>query len=235
MADSGFDGLVIRLDKNFGGIHWNSSHEVQVRAGTPLMKLALETLRAGYGDLMFASGIPGTVGGALRMNAGAYGGEISKILTRLKILNGDLQLRELSQTEVSFGYRSSSLTDVIILEGEFSLHAPSDPDTLMEKRKELVTKRRETQPLNYPNAGSVFKNPEGKPSAGYLLEKARLKGIRQGDAQISEKHANFIVNLGQATAGDVAALIRLARSTVSDQFGITLELEIKTLGVVENL
>ncbi len=229
VADSGFNGLVIHLEKNFAGIH-REGDRFDVLAGTSLMKLSLETAKLGYGDLIFASGIPGTVGGALRMNAGAYGGEISTPLVKLKYITPQLEIRERRKDEVQFGYRTSSLANEIILEGTFLLKEKSPPDLLMERRKELLQKRKNSQPLEYPNAGSIFKNPMDGPAAGQLIEKAGLKGLRVGDAQVSEKHGNFIVNLGHATASDVMTLIKLIRKKVSEQSGITLELETKTLG-----
>lgn len=229
VADSGYNGLVIHLEKKFSGIY-REGDQFQVLAGTSLMKLALETAKLGYGDLLFASGIPGTVGGALRMNAGAYGGEISASLVKLKYISPNLELMELPKEKIRFGYRNSSLSEAIILEGTFLLKEKDHPDLLMEKRKKLLLKRRGSQPLEYPNAGSIFKNPIESPGAGLLIEKAGLKGQRIGDAQISEKHGNFIINLGHATSSDVMALIQLIRKKVSEQSGITLELEIKTLG-----
>ncbi len=229
VADSGYNGLVIHLEKNFSGIHREEDY-FQVLAGTPLMKLALETAKMGYGDLLFASGIPGTVGGALRMNAGAYGGEISTSLVKLKYIAPNLELMEIPKENIRFGYRNSSLSEDIILEGTFHLKEKDHPELLMEKRKKLLLKRRESQPLEYPNAGSIFKNPPEGPGAGLLIEKAGLKGERIGDAQISEKHGNFIINLGHATSGNVMALIRMIREKISEQSGIILELEIKTLG-----
>ena len=173
------------------------------------------------------AGIPGTVGGALMMNAGAYGGEIADHLVDVELLrNGTLLY--LKKEGGGFAYRRSGLHDDVILGASFRL-PEGDKTEIMNIRRELLQKRNQAQPLNYPNSGSMFKNPPGN-FAAKLIEEAGLKSARRGNAQISEKHANFIVNLGNAKAQDVLDLMNLARKTVLEKFGIVLEPEVKLIG-----
>jgi UDP-N-acetylmuramate dehydrogenase len=173
------------------------------------------------------AGIPGTIGGALIMNAGAYGGEISDYLVDVELLNnGVIELRK--KSEIGFSYRRSGFRSEVILGAGFTL-PQGNKEEIVQLRKDLLLKRNRTQPTNMPNSGSMFKNPEGN-FAARLIEQAGLKGTRIGGAQISEKHANFIVNHGDATARDVMDLITLAKKKVFENAGIQLELEVKLLG-----
>ena len=172
-------------------------------------------------------GIPGTIGGAVMMNAGAYGGEISNHLVEVEVLRGGKIMR-VSKENAGFSYRKSGFAGDIILGAAFRLPA-GDRGASMKLRRELLIKRNTAQPVNLPNSGSMFKNPPGN-HAAKLIEEAGMKGKRIGNAQISEKHANFIVNHGGGTARDVLGLIEAARSAVFERTGIRLELEVKLLG-----
>lgn len=225
-SDRGFDGLVIRFDTP---IHEPiiSGSRVTACCGTSLMQLSRETVKCGLKGMERLSGIPGTVGGACAMNAGAYGGEIRQILKRIRVLteNGD---EWIDVKEDDLGYRMSrfAFPDVISLEAEFVLS--EDDGTAYETMQCCMQKRREKQPLELPSAGSTFKRPEGH-FAGALIEQCGLKGVSIGGAQVSEKHAGFIVNTGNATEADVRALIRYVIDTVSDRTGVVLEPEIKLI------
>jgi UDP-N-acetylmuramate dehydrogenase len=173
------------------------------------------------------AGIPGTVGGAVVMNAGARGGEAADYLVEVEIFR-DGQFQTVKKADARFAYRRSGFEKDIVLSASFRL-LPGDRDELIARRREHILKRNTTQPLTLPNSGSMFKNPSGM-FAAKLIEQAGLKGKRVGNAQISEKHANFIVNLGDAKASDVVTLIDLARRTVHQNTGVLLELEVKLVG-----
>jgi len=193
-------------------------------AGKIMDAWVLEALRDGLGGVECLSGIPGTLGGALFMNAGAYGHEISDQLVSVTILNADNEIEELTKAECGFGYRQAlGLRHAIILAGTWRLPL-SDSEVLLAKRKEILAKRKEKQPLDFPSAGSVFKRPEGA-YASQLIDQAGLKGARIGGAQVSEKHAGFIVNVGDATCANVLELVELCQKTVREKFGYELELE----------
>lgn len=193
-------------------------------AGKIMDSWVLEALREGLGGIECLSGIPGTLGGALFMNAGAYGNEISDHLVSVTILNADNEIEELPKETCGFGYRQAlALRHSVILAGTWRLPAVN-PEQLLAKRKEILNKRKEKQPLEFPSAGSVFKRPEGA-YASQLIDQAGLKGARIGGAQVSEKHAGFIVNVGDATCNDVLELIALCQRTVREKFGYELELE----------
>ena len=193
-------------------------------AGVIMDGWVLNTLRQGFGGVECLSGIPGTLGGALFMNAGAYGHEISDHLVNVRILTHDNRVIELSKDECEFGYRrASGLREAVILSGTWDL-PKSDPATLLAKRKEILAQRKEKQPLEFPSAGSVFKRPPGA-YASQLIDQAGLKGARVGGAQVSEKHAGFIVNVGDATCQDVLELVELCQKTIRERFGHNLELE----------
>ena len=222
-SDGGFDGLVL-FTTAMRRVVWNGS-SVTAECGASLTGLAAAATKKGLSGLEFAFGIPGTVGGAVYMNAGAYGSQISAVLTASEYLQGDTVYRR-EAAEHAFGYRTSIYrsTDDVILSAEFSL-TPGDPEAIASKAKQNMESRRSKQPLEYPNAGSVFKRPEGA-FPGALIEQAGLKGLRIGGAEISEKHANFIINRGNATADDILRLTETAQKKVYSQFGILLETEI---------
>ena len=221
--DGGFSGLVI-FTTAMRGVEWKGEC-VTAECGASLTALAAEATRRGLSGLEFAFGIPGSIGGAVYMNAGAYGSEISAVLTESTCLaEGNVITR--SANEHAFGYRTSIYrhTNDVILSAGFRLTA-GDPEESRARAAKNMESRKSKQPLEYPNAGSVFKRPEGA-FPGALIEQAGLKGLRIGGAEISEKHANFIVNRGGASAGDVLRLIDTVQKEVYLQFGITLETEI---------
>ena len=222
-SDDGFDGLAI-FTTAMRRVVWNGAR-VTAECGASLTGLAAAATKRGLSGLEFAFGIPGTVGGAVYMNAGAYGSQVSAVLTSSEYLQGDTVLSR-SAEEHGFGYRTSIYrsTDDIILSAEFTL-TPGDPEEIAAKAAKNMESRRSKQPLEFPNAGSVFKRPEGA-FPGALIEEAGLKGLRIGGAEISEKHANFIVNRGNATASDILRLEETVQKEVYKRSGILLETEI---------
>lgn len=197
---------------------------VFAEAGKVMDAWVLERLREGLGGVERLSGIPGTLGGALFMNAGAYGQEISDHLKSVTVLTRDSRVVEIPKADCGFGYRrASTLRDTVILAGTWGL-PEADAQELLATRREILARRKDKQPLEFPSAGSVFKRPEGA-YASELIDKAGLKGARVGGAQVSEKHAGFIVNVGDATCQDVLELVELCRRTVRERFGYELELE----------
>lgn len=229
VRDGGIRGVVLKLDKGFDYAHFEGD---RVRAGAAfsVIRLAVLAGKEGLTGLEFAGGIPGSVGGAVYMNAGAHGSDISRVLKEATVLFPDGTLRTLTNRELAFRYRTSRLQEEpgIVLEATFQL-APGDRKEIARVMAEYKDRRRRTQPLQQPCAGSVFRNPPGD-HAGRLIEAAGLKGYRIGDAQISPIHANFIVNLGQASARDVLALIEHAQETVDKRFGVALEPEVLIIG-----
>ena len=179
----------------------------------------------------FASGIPGSVGGAVVMNAGAYGGEMKQIVKKATVLTAEGMEKELSLEELDFGYRHSSIPGMqaIVLEAAFALEK-GDPAAIEEQMSKLRSQRSGKQPLEYPSAGSTFKRPEGY-FAGKLIQDAGLRGYRVGDAQVSEKHCGFVINRGEATAAQIRQLICDVQDKVEEQFGVRLETEVRFVGV----
>ncbi len=228
--DRGFDGVVIEIGKGMENIHISEEGKVTAQAGISLAKMASELAQAGLSGFEFAAGIPGTLGGGITMNAGAYGGEMRDCLVRAKVLTPDGNVRILQKDEMELGYRTSIIQKqgCFVLEGEFAF-SHGDTGLIQEKMKELNGKRREKQPLEYPSAGSTFKRPEGF-FAGKLIEDAGLRGYRVGDAQVSEKHCGFVINRGHATAEDVVRLIRDVQTQVEEKFGVVLEPEVRMIG-----
>jgi len=230
VADEGMRGIVI--ENRCRGVRSLTKEKgllLRVQTGSSLSSLARRTAKEGLGGLEWAVGIPGTVGGAIVNNAGAYGGSIAQRLQRVTLLDSQGGLRRMAVSELRLGYRTSRFKgeSSVILSADFALQAES-ADLLSERVASYERERRKSQPKE-PSAGSVFKNPEGD-YAGRLIEEAGLKGHRIGEAQISPLHANYIVNLGQAQARDVAALIRLVRERVWQKHGTPLELEIELVG-----
>lgn len=225
--DGGFRGLVILM----AGLSKIESDGCMIRAqaGATLPAVSAEALKRGLGGLEFASGIPGSVGGACAMNAGAYGEQISDALTRARVWM-DERDQWLTSDQLEMGYRSTRILKRggLVLEAEFALQS-KDPAAIRQKMDQLNQQRRDKQPLNLPNAGSTFKRPEGH-FAGALIESAGLKGTRVGQAQVSEKHAGFIVNLGGASAKDVLCLIEFVQQKVLDTHGVMLEREVRVVG-----
>lgn len=222
-SDDGFDGLVI-FTTAMRRVVWDGTR-VTAQCGASLTGLSAAATKRGLSGLEFAFGIPGTVGGAVYMNAGAYGSQISAVLTSSEYLRGDSVLTRTAE-EHKFGYRTSIYrsTDDIILSAEFTL-ASGNPEEIAAKAAKNMESRRSKQPLEFPNAGSVFKRPEGA-FPGALIEEAGLKGLRIGGAEVSEKHANFIINRAGATADDILRLTETVQKEVYRHSGILLETEI---------
>ena len=229
-SDQGYDGVVIEIGKGLEDIEISEDGTVTAQAGISLAQMASRLAAAGLTGFEFASGIPGTLGGGIAMNAGAYGGEIKDCISNAKVLTPEGDILILEKEELELGYRTSVIQkqEYLVLEGEFSF-ARGDTGTIQGKMKELNQRRRDKQPLEYPSAGSTFKRPEGY-FAGKLIEDAGLRGYRVGDAQVSEKHCGFVVNRGQATAAEVAQLIRDVQNKVMEQFGVMLEPEVRMIG-----
>ncbi len=229
VKDEGIKGLVVNLARFNPEIRFLSNHIVKVGPGVPVVKLAREAMNRGLGGLEFAIGIPGSLGGALYMNAGAYGFSIGDLVREVATMDflGNERIR--AKDELHFFYRKSTFQDEesIIVEVRLALHAAS-PEELQMKAAQIQKIRRSKQPQK-PSAGSVFRNPPGNP-AGLLIEKAGVKGHVIGGAQVSTLHGNFIVNTGGATAEDVLNLVEWVRSRVRETQGMELELEIKVVG-----
>ncbi len=228
VSDRGIRGMVIRLGGDFNKV---TVDELKVSAGAAVdfRELVASMVDRGLEGLEFAEGIPGTVGGGLVMNAGAFGGEISSVVKAVRGVTLEGQARTLAPAEVNFAYRRTSLPPgFVISRVDFELRR-GDREKLRAHGAEIHAKRMARQPRDVPNAGSIFKNPPGT-FAGRLLEAAGLKGVRIGDAAFSDRHANFIVNLGAARAADVRTLREMARNRVAEKSGIWLEPEVKLVG-----
>jgi UDP-N-acetylmuramate dehydrogenase len=227
VRDGGIAGVVVHL-KHLNRIEAAGPAAVTAEAGASYPKLSLFAAEKGLSGLEFAVGIPGTVGGAVAMNAGIPGEETASVLKEITLVGEAGRVARFPKEGIAFGYRSAALPKGIVVSASFAL-SPSPAAQIDEKMKRLLQRRRETQPLSFPNVGSVFKNPEGR-FAGRLIEAAGLKGQRSGGAQISERHGNFIVNCGQATAKEVLGLIELIRQKVRAESGVVLEPEVKIVG-----
>lgn len=229
VSDEGVRGFVLILTGEFDRYILESTR-VRAGGGYNLPKLANQVVKLGLGGLEFACAIPGTVGAGLVINAGAHGGDYSQVVSEATVVWPDGSEQVLTPAEIGFSYRSSRLqgSRAIVVEVVFDLRQGVQA-AMLDQMKHHLERRRETQPLNLPNAGSVFMNPPAD-YAGRLIEQCGLKGLREGDAQVSEKHANFIVNLGEATARDVLILLERVRNAVMDRFGVRLEPEVKIWG-----
>ena len=228
VADEGIDGLVITLGKSLKRLEITGT-TVFAESGVMLGKMVKECISRNLSGVESMIGVPGTLGGALVMNAGAFGGEISNYLKHVTVMKMNGQKKQYQPGDISFSYRHSTFPDdEIVISAEFEF-IQSDKKTVQEKRSVASGGRKATQPLKFRSAGSIFKNPE-EGAAGYYIDQAGLKGTKVGDAEISPIHANFFVNHGGAKASDVVTLIRLARKMVQEKFGIMLDLEVKPLG-----
>ncbi len=230
VSDKGIEGAIIKLGNGIDQLEINGT-EITVGSGHSLVSLSTLISKKGLSGLEFASGIPGSVGGAVYMNAGAHGSDISKILTKAHILFADGAMEWLSNEEMEFSYRTSVLQKKrpgIVIEAVFQL-ASGDRNVIVEQMQKNKDYRKETQPWNYPCAGSIFRNPLPN-YAGKLIEIAGLKGFSIGGAKISELHGNFIVNAGNATAGDVLALIQHVKDTIYSLYQIKMETEVEIVG-----
>ena len=215
-----YDGVVIKLD-NFNKVDIKKGI-VTVGAGYNLIKLAMKTAREGLSGLEFATGIPATIGGAIYMNAGAYLHEMSEVVKEVKIIDDNLEVKTLSKEEMKFAYRKSILKEkkYICLSATLEL-TKGNKEKMLKTIRSRKEKRQKTQPLEYPSAGSVFQNPEGD-FAGRLIEEAGLKGKKVNDAEVSKKHANFIINKGNANGEDVKYLMLFVKQKVWEKFGVEL-------------
>ncbi len=230
VADEGIRGAVIHMDQGFQWLRMVSETEIECAAGVPLKRLCLFALEHSLTGLEFAYGIPGSAGGAAFMNAGAYGGEMKEVLTACTHIAPDGTLGRLEGNALELSYRHSAYNDSgCIITALFLKLQKGNPEEIAQKHKELMGRRREKQPLEYPSAGSVFKRPEGY-FAGTLIEQCGLKGRAVGGAQVSQKHAGFIINTGGATCADVLSLIALIQEEVFRKTGVRLELEIRRIG-----
>lgn len=229
VSDRGYDGVVIQLYRNFSEITVEET-KMRIQAGALLSSVARKALEAELTGFEFAGGIPGTLGGGAVMNAGAYGGELKDVLTEVTVLTKEGQVLTLQADELQMGYRTSIIKTAgyIVLEAVIALRK-GNPETILGRMRELTQLRTSKQPLEYPSAGSTFKRPEGY-FAGKLIMDAGLRGYQVGGAQVAEKHCGFVINRGDATAEDVVQLMRDVVQKVQEEFGVTLEPEIKFLG-----
>lgn len=228
VADGGIRGLTIVLGEHFSEVRVEGTR-LHAQAGALLSRVATAAQNAGLTGLEFASGIPGTLGGGCAMNAGAYGGQMSDVLVSVEVLL-DGEVKTLSLEEMQMGYRTTRplREGGIVLSASFELRE-DDKEEILARMRELNARRRDKQPLNMPSAGSTFKRPEGH-FAGALIEGCGLKGYAIGGAQVSEKHAGFVVNTGSATAADIHALIAHIQRVVKQETGVDLEPEVKMMG-----
>lgn len=229
VKDSGIRGVVIKVANGFDRIDV-VGEKVICQSGALLSKVAKYALKHSLTGFEFASGIPGTIGGAIAMNAGAYGGEMKDVVSKVKALDRNNNIVELTNEEMNFRYRGSLVSDenLVVLGVELNLQK-GDYSSIEAKMEDLTDRRVSKQPLEYPSAGSTFKRPEGY-FAGKLIEDAGLRGVRYGDAQVSEKHCGFVINVGEATFDHVITLIRMIQKVVYDKFNVKLEPEVKIIG-----
>ena len=229
VSDRGYRGVIVQIYKEMNRIQIEGT-TIRVQAGALLSKIGSAALEAGLTGFEFASGIPGTVGGAVVMNAGAYGGETKDILKSATVLTPDGSVLTLYNEELELGYRTSVVAknDYVVLEAEYEL-LPGERESIRAKMDELKVQRVTKQPLEFPSAGSTFKRPEGY-FAGKLIQDAGLRGFTVGGAQVSEKHCGFVINKGGATAADICELIQQVSDRVMQEFGVRLEPEVKMLG-----
>lgn len=227
--DEGYHGVVIEIGSGMNEIEYSGAGKIRAQAGALLSAIASEAARHSLTGFEFAGGIPGTLGGAVVMNAGAYGGEIKDCIVSARVMDSAGNECTLSQEQLELGYRTSVIQSRgdLVLEAEFQFQT-GDPGEIRERMKELNAKRREKQPLEFASAGSTFKRPEGH-FAGKLIEDAGLRGYRVGDAQVSEKHCGFVVNRGHATAKEVLAVICDVQRKVLESSGVKLEPEVKII------
>ena len=232
VSDDGFRGMIVQIGRNLQEISVEDN-VIYAQAGALLSRVARTALEHGLTGMEFAAGIPGSLGGAVAMNAGAYGGEMKDILTDAEVLTPDGEIKILSLEELDLSYRHSCIfdEDYIVLSVHLQLEQ-GDKTVIRNRMDELARARREKQPLEYPSAGSTFKRPEGY-FAGALIQEAGLKGYTVGGAQVSEKHSGFVVNRGGATAEEVLFLIKQVQKKVKSRFGVTMEPEVRMVGFTD--
>ncbi len=229
VKDSGYDGAIVEVDKKIGEIDVRGE-EIIVEAGAKLSKVATIAMESDLAGFEFAHGIPGNMGGAVVMNAGAYGGEMNDVLKWVKVVDQNGEVRTLENEELELGYRTSRVMKekMIVLEACIKLEL-GIMGAIADVMALLMSKRKASQPLEYPSAGSTFKTPEGY-YAGKLVQDAGMKGYRVGDAMVSEKHSGFVINCGEATATDVIQVIKDVQAKVKEDFGVDLEPEVRIIG-----
>lgn len=229
VKDGGLRGAVIKINEGLNKVQIGDN-KIYCEAGALLTAVSKGVARESLTGMEFANGIPGTIGGAVTMNAGAYGGEMKDIITKVRAIDKDNNIKEYSNSEMNFRYRGSRVTDenLIVLSVELELEL-GDSEKIDEVMRDLTYKRTSKQPLELPSGGSTFKRPEGY-FAGKLIEDSGLRGLRHGGAQISEKHCGFVVNVENATCKNVLELIQMVQKTVKDNYSIELETEIKLIG-----
>ena len=229
VSDRGYRGVIIQMDRNMGEIQVEGT-EIQAAAGALLSSIAVAARRESLTGFEFAGGIPGTLGGAVVMNAGAYGGEIKDVLKEVTVMDGDGKIFTLPASELEMGYRTSIIKTAgyLVLSARIALSEGKEED-IKARTRELSEMRTQKQPLDYPSAGSTFKRPEGY-FAGKLIMDSGLRGYSVGGAMVSEKHCGFVINKGNATAEDVVSLMKHVTEVVREKYGVTLEPEVKFLG-----
>lgn len=225
VSDDGYRGVILRIGPKMSRVRVEGC-AVIAQAGASMAQIARTALEHGLTGMEFASGIPGTIGGGVVMNAGAYGGELGGIVTQVNVVNADGEVMELDNETMEFGYRTSTIRNHAFTVTEVRLRLEKgDPQQIRARMEELAARRREKQPLEYPSAGSTFKRPDGY-YAGQLIMEAGLRGLQCGGARVSDKHCGFVVNTGNATAADVRELIREIQERVREQFHVNLETEV---------
>jgi UDP-N-acetylmuramate dehydrogenase len=228
VRDGGIEGVVIRLGKSFQEVTIESL-SVRAGAGVPDVKLASAAAKAGIAGLSFFRGIPGAIGGALRMNAGAYGSETKNVLVACRGVDRNGKIVEVSNADMRFSYRHCGVADNVIFTSAVFAGRPGDSQAILSEMAEITKARAETQPVNTRTGGSTFKNPPGH-KAWELIDKAGCRGLAVGDARVSDLHCNFLINRGNATSADLETLGELVRARVLETSGIALEWEILRLG-----
>ncbi len=233
VSDAGFRGVILQIGSKMNRVTVEGN-VIVAQAGASMAQIARTAMEHELTGMEFASGIPGTIGGGVVMNAGAYGGELSQIVTQVNVVNSEGGIMELDNETMEFGYRTSTIRNNPFTVTEVILRLEKgDRQQIRERMEELAAKRREKQPLEYPSAGSTFKRPAGH-YAGQLIMEAGLRGLQCGGAKVSDKHCGFVINTGNATAEDVRKLIREVQARVKDQFNVDLETEVLFLGWEKN-
>ncbi len=233
VSDEGFRGVILQIGPKMNRVTVEGS-VIVAQAGASMAQIARTAMEHELTGMEFASGIPGTIGGGVVMNAGAYGGELSRIVTQVNVVNSEGGIMELDNETMEFGYRTSTIRNNSFTVTEVILRLEKgDRQQIRERMEELAARRREKQPLEYPSAGSTFKRPAGH-YAGQLIMEAGLRGFQCGGAKVSDKHCGFVINTGNATAEDVRKLIREVQARVKNQFNVDLETEVLFLGWEKN-
>lgn len=233
VSDAGFRGVILQIGSKMNRVTVEGN-VIVAQAGASMAQIARTAMEHELTGMEFASGIPGTIGGGVVMNAGAYGGELSQIVTQVNVVNSEGGIMKLDNETMEFGYRTSTIRNNPFTVTEVILRLEKgDRQQIRERMEELAAKRREKQPLEYPSAGSTFKRPAGH-YAGQLIMEAGLRGLQCGGAKVSDKHCGFVINTGNATAEDVRKLIREVQARVKDQFNVDLETEVLFLGWEKN-